>query len=902
MNIANRLLSTENFCARLRYVAIGCVLLGQLLSRGAGATDTDIMPERAFIIPHTHWEGAVFETREEYLQEGLPHILTALNLLKKYPNYRFTLDQSCYVRPFLERYPTEVPAFRQFLAEGRLQIVGGTYTMNDNNLPSGESIVRQFLLGKSYFRDALGYDVTTGWALDAFGHNGQMPQILKLAGMKSYWFQRGAAADRTPSEFLWEGIDGTQIPAFWLPIGYRAAYGLPTTEPEFGRALRDKFDLLTSYSRGRARALLSGADVSEPEESLPPMIEEFNRSAEAPFRAQLAVPAEFEALVAKRTGRPIIQGELNPVYRGVYSSRIELKQLMRNMESRLLTAEKLGVLTSLLGGAANSETLAQAWGPVLFNQRHDISSMTDKVYEDSLQDYGHARRLAEDEIRREVALLSSHIETSGAGVPVLVFNSLGWRRTDIAEVDIPFSDSGVHDFALMDGRGAVVPVQYLKILRGGDGGIRQARIAFIAGDIPPLGYRVYHAVPNAIGSPTPVGDYAYPAPDYRAPDLATHEFRGTIENEFYRLSIDLRTGEITSLFVKDGHWEALAGPGNVVAREDDGGGDAWELNGLAGWGLTAATQSIGAPRPGETQWSNASEGAGERILGPVFSEFHVKHAFGKNGFATRIRIYQGLKRIDIRTDLVNREKFVRYRAVFPSTIANGTLMEEIPFGAIRRPQNQEYPAQNWIDYADGRKGITLINYGLPGNNVADGKLMVSLMRSANVNIADDPNASSSDPSDSGDSGFGLGQSYTLDYALIPHNGEWRAASPWRTGFEFNNPFIVHTVASHGGDLPSQWGMIDVSADNVVVSALKPGKDGTVVLRVYEAAGKATRAVVVSFHAKIHQVHEANLIEDPGAAVPGNADGFTFDLKPFEIKTFLLTLEGRSGASSEQPHQ
>ncbi len=185
------------------------------------------------VIPHTHWEGAVFKTREEYLEIGLPHILKALYLLKKYPEYRFVLDQMCYVRPFLERYPSEAAAFREFLAQGRLQIAGGTDTMHDNNIPSGESIVRQYLLGKSFFREKLGYDVTTGWALDTFGHNAQMPQILKLAGMKSYWFQRGVPGADTPSEFLWQGIDGTQIPAFWLPIGYGTLHDIPSSDIEF---------------------------------------------------------------------------------------------------------------------------------------------------------------------------------------------------------------------------------------------------------------------------------------------------------------------------------------------------------------------------------------------------------------------------------------------------------------------------------------------------------------------------------------------------------------------------------------------------------------------------------------------------------------------------------------------
>ena len=91
------------------------------------------------MIPHTHWEGAVFLTREEYLDVGLPNILRALRLLKAHPNYRFVLDQACYVRPFLERYPEEEAAFRRFIKEGRLAIVCGNDVMLDVNMPGGES-------------------------------------------------------------------------------------------------------------------------------------------------------------------------------------------------------------------------------------------------------------------------------------------------------------------------------------------------------------------------------------------------------------------------------------------------------------------------------------------------------------------------------------------------------------------------------------------------------------------------------------------------------------------------------------------------------------------------------------------------------------------------------------------
>ena len=153
---------------------------------------------------------------------GLPNILRALRLLKAYPNYRFVLDQACYVKPFLERYPEEEAAFRQFVAEGRLAIVGGTDVMPDVNMPGGESFVRQMLYGKGYFRRKLGVDVTVGWQLDTFGHHAQMPQLLRSwADTDRSGFRGASPTPNTPADFLWEGIDGSRIPAFWYSYGSR---------------------------------------------------------------------------------------------------------------------------------------------------------------------------------------------------------------------------------------------------------------------------------------------------------------------------------------------------------------------------------------------------------------------------------------------------------------------------------------------------------------------------------------------------------------------------------------------------------------------------------------------------------------------------------------------------------
>src|SRR4051812_39296124 len=155
---------------RLRLFPILLVISLLLLPRPSAAQISAVGPGKAtgaretengkkdtlWFIPHTHWEGAVFKTREEFLELGLPNILKALNLLKRYPSYRFALDQVAYVKPFLERYPEEEAAFRQFVSEGRLQIVGGMDIMPDVNMPGGELFVRQVLYGKGYYREKLG--------------------------------------------------------------------------------------------------------------------------------------------------------------------------------------------------------------------------------------------------------------------------------------------------------------------------------------------------------------------------------------------------------------------------------------------------------------------------------------------------------------------------------------------------------------------------------------------------------------------------------------------------------------------------------------------------------------------------------------------------------------------------
>jgi alpha-mannosidase len=829
-----------------------------------------------WVIPHTHWEGAVFKTREEYLAMGLPNILKAMKLLREQPDYHFVLDQVAYVRPFLERFPDQEPNFRKFLAEGRLQLVGALDVMPDVNMPGGETFVRQMQYGKGYYRRKLGVDVTSAWLVDTFGHHAQMPQLLALGGYKSFWFSRGVPRPEHPSEFLWEGIDGTRIPAFFLPHSYGLLYGSPHDLPGFQAFALQRFGMLNANAFGMDRVGLSGVDVSEPEEHLVPLIQSFNKQNDAPFVMRMAVPSEFEAVVAKRPDRPVFKGELNPIFQGTYSSRIELKSWMRTLERKLVTAEKLAALAAWLGSRPDHAALWRAWEPVLFNETHDLSSgvMTDHVYEDTVRSYEFSNRLADELIEKNFQVLAPQVDTQGTGTAILVFNPLGWLRDDIAEVELGFAASDVKSLDLVDDAGAHVSVQVEQPTTYSDGSLKTAHIAFVAKQLPALGYRVFHVIGKSDGgSPKP------------APATPTD----TIETDLYVLKVDAATGAITRLHAKELDRDVFSGPANIIARQEDRG-DLWELyRGLNGGSKIAMTNRQEVPRSGQAKFSHEyKRDPGKWRIGPVYSEFEVSHPFDTGSFASIVRVYQHLRRIECRTQLVNNEKYVRYQALFPTTLKNSKIVHEIPFGAIERPAGIEFPAQNWVDYSNEKGGMALLNIGLPGNITRDGTLMLSLLRAHTLGAYGF--GGGYEPGMSSDSGFQLGQVRTMHYALLPHYGDWKAAGVARSGLEFNHPLLARVVANHPGPLPRRWGFLDVSAPNVVVSDLKPARDGGIVLRLYEAMGVNVEEATVKLNVKLALARVTNLLEDPGPDLTIEKQSMRLPFHPYEIKTVVFHTE------------
>jgi alpha-mannosidase len=164
-------------------------------------------------------------------------------------------------------------------------------------------------------------------------------------------------------------------------------------------------------------------------------------------------------------------------------------------------------------------------------------------------------------------------------------------------------------------------------------------------------------------------------------------------------------------------------------------------------------------------------------------------------------------------------------------------------------------------------------------------MMLSLMRSAR--IASYGYGGGYERGMSSDTGLMIDREIDFNYALLPHEGDWRQAEVYKHGQEFNNPLLCRKEGIHEGKLPKSWGLLEVSKSNVVITALKQAKDGSTILRLYEASGKATPGVTIKSRAKLSSAWEANLIEDTGNVLKILSDTMQFDMGPFEIKTLKL---------------
>ena len=791
---------------------------------------------------------------------------SVLDLMREYPDFKFTMSSARTYEWMQEKYPDLFHQIEQRVKEGRWEIIGGMWVEPDLNMPDGESLVRQILVGKRYFQKNFGVDVKIGWNPDSFGYNWQLPQIYKKSGMDYFVTQKLMWAHEFTTfpykMFWWESPDGSRMLTYFPhdyadpidaePLGSQIAVWMPSI---YGPKLEDHPEMMHLYGvgdhgGGPTRVMLDHADQL--------------RSPDAVFpKLQFSFARDFFSDLEKKLPSmqvPTWDGELYFQYhRGVFTTQSETKRRIRRAEENILNAEKFASLASLYGRPYPEEGMEENWKNLLFDHFHDImpGSGIAVNYLDAKRNLEVVDRADNDITKNSLREIAAHVNTEGDGVPVIMFNSLSWARTDVTEVEAQLP-APVRDIEVVDSSGKPAESQLLSI----DAATHRAKFLLLS-HTPSLGYQTYFVRAAAAAA---------------APHSLLKASADTLENEFIRVKIDPQTGCMTSLFDKRSGTEALA-----PAETDTGGPKNSTCGNLLqtfvdkpqkwdAWNIDADFE--------KQHWDlNKADEVKLIESGPLRAVIEIKNHFQNSTFVRDITLYAGVPRVDVKMQAEWHEKHILLKVAFPVSAHSDKATYEIPYGSVQRPttrntpaeQSQfEVPAQRWADISDAKHGFSLLNDSKYGYDAKGNVLRLSLLRSPEW---PDPHA---------DEGH-----HEFTYSLYPHGGSWKDAFTIRQGYELNYKMISISSEKHQGALAPEHSFLQAHGENIIVSAVKKAEDeNALILRFYEWAGNESD-VALQLPPGAESATETDLMERSIGSLSVQNGTVKVHTKPYEIKTIKV---------------
>jgi alpha-mannosidase len=600
---------------------------------------------------------------------------------------------------------------------------------------------------------------------------------------------------------------------------------------------------------------------------------EKNLNPESPTWDYDSIAKGYTAPAASSTGAmglPTWNDELYFEYhRGVYTTQAAHKRNMRTSEVATLDAEKLASLAWLNGNPYPADQLTENWKKITFNQFHDLAagSGIGVIYKDAQKDYTEVFHVDHEIIDSSLHTLSARIDTTDSrnqnSVSVLVLNPMAWPRSELVETTLQLP-AAADSVEIQDSGHRLVPLQVLSH----DSTTNTFKVLVRVGEVPALGYTVLHALgKHGLGGVLLSGDSKL--------DESPAAF--TLSNEHLKLTIDRKTGCITSIVSLPANTESLAPSacGNQLQTFKDTPKqyDAWNIDPGTLDHITPITNidSVAAV-----------------TKGPIRDTIRVTRKWQSSTFTEDISLDAGSDTVVISNDIDWHETHVLLKAAFPLAATAPKATYEIPYGSIERPTTRnnswekaqfEVPAQQWADLGDAKQGLSILNDSKYGYDALGNTLRITLLRSPTW---PDPDA------DRGHQHF--------VYALYPHAGSWKDANTVRRGYELNDPLKAQQVFDHTGSLPAEHSFASIENPNVTLTAIKKAEDAdALIFRMYEWAGKATD---VKLHIPPGATYaiETNLMEKPeGPHLNLTGDTITVPIKPYEILTVQAAYPAHSSA-------
>ncbi|MBW4658252.1 MAG: alpha-mannosidase [Drouetiella hepatica Uher 2000/2452] len=831
------------------------------------------------LLGHAHLDMAWLWTVSETWQVAERTFRSVLNLQKDFPELTY-----CHTTPALYEWmeknrPELFAAVKAQVAIGRWEVsVAPLWIEPEMNLLGGEAIVRHLLYGQRYLQQAFGQRGEIAWLPDTFGFNWQLPQFLKQGGVEYFVTQKLRWNDTTkfPHEaHWWQAPDGTKVFSLQsAPIGEGID---PVKMAQYACTWETKTSTQTclwltgvgDHGGGPTRDMLQLARRWGRSPFFPQLefttAQKFLDSTRQAAASQVTAPdiaASAGSVAQKSVAFPTWNNELYlELHRGCYTNHADQKQYNRRCEDTLYEAELFASLRTLITGAAYPKAeLEAAWKKVLFNQFHDIlpGSSIAPVFVEANRTWQEALDTGWNIRQEALKAIASQIQLPPPPQPqaklIAIFNSLNWKRSEVVTLSVQQSQNEracfwqVCDLA---GREVVSQPHCWR-----ENGITHCQIFFQAEEIPAIGYRCYWLLPRSTGNPVPA--------------VPTNGFM--LENDRLRVTIDPTTGNLSGLRDKLHQRDLLSRAGNELQAFRDSG-QYWDA-----WNIDPKYAQYPLPPAQLTQIFYEDRGA-------VTTRIRVVRKLGKSTFNQVYILDKGSAVLKIHTQVDWQERHVVVKATFPLNLDAAYATYEIPCGAIQRstrPQDSaekakwEVSALRWADLSDTASqnsyGVSILSDCKQGYDSQPHQIRLTLLRGSEW---PDPN------SDRGQHQF--------TYAIYPHDRSWQSAQTVRQGYALNQPLRALVSELPQGTLPSTATFLDLQANNLVLTALKPSEQepDRWILRCYEAHGEKAQVqfgnsgILFDRYLDAASVQPTNLLEEPVA------DDKSGTIAPWKITTFKV---------------
>ena len=457
------------------------------------------------------------------------------------------------------------------------------------------------------------------------------------------------------------------------------------------------------------------------------------------------------------------------------------------------------------------------------------------MYQESLAQYEKLFEDGKATHDRLAAAVAGKIDSKQTSV--VAINTLGHRRNDLVYIDMAGLSEQAYAVRHED---ETYPVQRLESGTG----------IFYGKGMPGSGYRTYTLAM---------------AEDKCQSQLIVE--KNHLENPFFAISLNEK-GHITSIYDKRAQREVLQADkrANVFQTFEDKPHkwDAWDIN--------IYYQ--------EKMWEVEELLEAEAVAaGPVRGTLKLKYRYMDSIILQYIHIYQDIDRIDFETEIDWKETHTLLKVAFPVDVYTNKATYDIQYGNVERPTHWntswdtarfEVCGHKWADLSEEGYGVSLLNDCKYGYDIKDGVMRLSLLKSSTW------------PNPVADK-----EKHVFTYALYPHAGNVKQGNTIEMGYQLNVPAVGKVIPPQEGNLPEAFGLIELDQRNVVIESVKEAEDdGAIIIRLYEAKHQRTK-VNMKLNLMAEKVYLCNLLEENLEEMPLHDGVVTFEMKPYEIKTFKI---------------